>query len=321
MATRATADLAAAIELAASPLRRPRMPPVDLRTRLKTTPALRRALPRRVVLARAAAKGTRLWEEESERERALAAMSAILAGTPRAGEIDELARAHLIEDEANKALFWAPWRTSAMDERSTEEVRRAFSSGRRVLVSACHLGPFFLQISPIIATGVSTIAVSAPWFFARPTPDYWGRRVTRWWRGCAGRGERLAYSVHSFEVIRTLIERGEVVLIYFDLPGSVRTDFLGKPVMLASGTARLAHQTDALVLPLRARRDGARVWTDVWAALDTRSFAGPDELHRALAAVHERSILEMPEAFEDPGRAGAWESGARPDQWARPPAR
>ncbi|MGO9488285.1 MAG: hypothetical protein ACLQBB_04560, partial [Solirubrobacteraceae bacterium] len=113
---------------------------------------------------------------------------------------------------------------------------------------------------------------------------------------------------------------GEPVLIYFDLPGSIRTDFLGKPVMLASGTAQLAHQTDALVLPLRARRDERTVWTDVWEALDPRAFSTPEELHRTVAAVHQRSILEMPEALEDPRRPGAWESGAGAGEWTLPAA-
>lgn len=320
MPTTATPQLTAAIEAARQPIVGPRLPPADLRTRLKTSIALRRLLPRRLVLARAIAKGERRWQDPGERERAIATMTAILAGTPRAGEVQELARRRLIEDEATKALFWQPWRTSEMDERSREATERAFSSGRRVIISACHLGPFFLQISPIAARGISTIAVSAPWFFAEPTPDYWGRRMARWWRGIARRQERLVYSVGSFEVLRALTEMDEVVLIYFDLPGSMRTDFLGKTVMLASGTSQLAHQTDALLLALRARRDGERVWTDVWEALDPRRFSSAEELHRAIAAVHERSILEMPEALEDPGRPGAWEGGAGTGEWARPAA-
>jgi lauroyl/myristoyl acyltransferase len=294
------------------------MPPVPVRTRLKTSTAVRRLLGRRVALARACAKGERLWRRGHGRERAVSAMAAILAGTGRSGEVQELARRRLIEDEASRALFWGPWRTSEIGERSGRHLDEAFSSGRRVILSMCHLGPFFLALSPMGARGIRTIAVSGPWMFAEPTPDHWGRRLARWRRGVADRGGRLVHSGDSFEVLRALVERGEALVIYFDLPGSIRTDFLGKPVMLAAGTAQLAHQTDALVLPLRARREGTRVWTDTWEALDPRDFSGPQELHRAVAAVHERSILEMPEALEDPRRPGAWEDGARPGEWALP---
>jgi hypothetical protein len=294
------------------------MPPASIRTRLKTATAPRRLLGRRLLLARARAKGERLWANETAREQATATMAAILAGSRRSGELEELSRRRLVETEASNVLFWGPWRISEVEEGSRECIEDALSSGRRVILSTCHLGPFFLTLSPITTAGTSTIAVSGRWLFAEPTPDYWGRRQARWLQGVADRGGRLVASGGSFEVLRGLVERGEVVALYFDLPGSIRTDFLGKTVMLASGTSQLAHQTDALVLPLRARRDGVRVWTDAWKALDPRAFPGPEELHRALATVHERSILEMPEALEDPARTGAWEHSAGLSEWARP---
>jgi hypothetical protein len=321
MATLQGHDLTAALERAVMPLRPPRMPPADLSTRLKTSTAIRSLLGRRVVLARACAKGERLWLDERTRERASSTMTVILAGTGRSHEVQELARRRLIEDEANKALFWGPWGTCETDERSGRHLDSTFSSGRRVIVSTCHLGPFFLQLTAVAARGINTIAVTGPWLLAEPTPGYWGRRIARWQRGIADRGGRLVGTGGSFEVLRGLVERGEILAIHFDFPGSVRTEFLGKPVMLSGGTARLAHQTDALILPLRSRREGARVWTDVWEALDPRDFSEPSDLHRALAAVHERSILEMPEALEDPGRPGAWEGGAGPSEWAPAPAR
>ncbi len=107
------------------------------------------------------------------------------------------------------------------------------------------------------------------------------------------------------------------MLVFFDMPGPRETRFLGKPVMLADGSAQLAVRTDALVLPLRARRAGIHVWVDVGAPLDPRGFAGPEELHDALAAAHERWILKRPEAMEDPSSTG-WEHGATPHAWTAP---
>jgi hypothetical protein len=55
----------------------------------------------------------------------------------------------------------------------------------------------------------------------------------------------------------------------------------------------------------------------VFTPLDSRDYADADELHKALAAVHERSIFEVPETMEDPNRAGAWENGATEREWVR----
>ena len=315
-----TRDLSAAIAAARRPLRWPAMPPADLRVRIETSTALRHLLPTRLAIRRAAAKGRAAWEEPEERRRAIAAMTAIVGATARAGEVDGLARRRLVDERVQRALFWQPWRTVSVDGASSENLRRALSSDRRLLLSACHLGPYFLNMSALASRGRSPIVVAAPWLFEKPTPDYWGRRLARWQRGLGKRGERIARSTGGFPVAKALLEQGEIVLMYFDMPGSRRTPFLGKPVMLASGSAELAFQTEALILPLRARRAGGRVWTDVSEPLDARDFAGARELHGALTEVHERSILELPETLEDPNRAGAWENGATEREWARPQA-
>ena len=65
---------------------------------------------------------------------------------------------------------------------------------------------------------------------------------------------------------------------------------------------------------------GARAiatWTDVAPPLDPRDVASSEELHDALAAVHERWILELPATLEDPNRAGAWERTATATGWLR----
>jgi lauroyl/myristoyl acyltransferase len=317
VSTAETRDLSAALELARRPLQRPRMPRAGLALTLRTSTGLRRVVPTRLALARACAKGRAAWEDEAERSHALSTMRVILAGTPREREVEELARRRLIEEAARQALFWQPWRTAGLDAISRSNLERTVSANRGVLLSACHLGPYFLTMSALSSLGHHPTAVAAPWFFADPSPDYWGRRLARWWRGICARGERLAYAVGAFPVVRQLLQEGEIVLSYFDMPGSIRTQFLGKAVTLASGSARLATQADALILPLRPRRSGARVWTDVFEPLDPRQFASADELHVALAQVHERSILELPETLEDPNRAGAWEGGAGAREWAR----
>lgn len=320
--TERTPDLMGALADAQRRLSPTRMPPAPLRVRVKTSPLTHRVLPRRLAVDRAVARGRTLWERNpAERDWALTMMRTILAGTARAAESETMARSALIEREVNKALFWQPWDTATMDETSSARVDEALSCGRHLLLSSCHLGPIFYSMSVITSRGRSPYAVAGPWFFEPPTPDYWGRRIVRWWQGITERGEHLVPSVGCFPVLEKLLQAGEIVRIHFDLPGSRETPFLGKPVALATGTARLAAATDALVLPMRARRDGHRVWTDIEEPLDTRDFGSAEALHDALAATHERLILEIPFALEDPRRPGAWEEGATTSRWTRPRTR
>jgi len=311
-------DLATVLAMPNRPLPAPRMPPASLRVRVGTSPWLRRLLPTRVMVNRAVRQAQASWERSPEaREDALAAMETIVAGTPRAHELEELAREYLIERGALKALFWEPWATPSVDAQSAAHLRDALSADRGVLLSACHLGPYTPSMSIFKPLGEVPFVVAGPWFFEKPTPGIWGRRLAHWWK-CSN--ARYICSRGSFPILKALLERHDIVYLFFDLPGPHETRFLGKPAMLADGTARLAVETDALLVPVRARRVGHRVWEDVGAALDPRQFAGVDELHSALAEVHESWILEHPAAMEDP-RGYGWGNAATPQAWSRPQRR
>ncbi len=297
-----------------------RMPSVPLALRLRTSPSARRLVPRRAALSRARRKGERRWRTAQDRERVLAATELIVARTARAGEVEELARLRLIEEEASRTLFWAPWRHAPASPESARTAREALASGRPLLFSGCHLGPYFQQLSALPRLGIEVVSVAGAWLFEKPPADLWGRRVARWAQGLARAGVRPIPAAGSFELVRALLERGEPVGTYFDVPGSVRTQFLGKAVDLASGSSRLAHQTGALIVPLRTWRDGTRVRVELLEPLDPHAFTGALELHNALAAAHERSILQTPYALEDPSRPGSWEAGASATAWIRPDA-
>jgi benzoate-CoA ligase family protein len=309
--------LSRALDALARPAPTPRMPPASLALRVKTSPLLRSVVPVGIALSRAERRGREIWERSSgEREQAIAAMETIVAGTPRAQELADLARAWLIEEKLDRALFWQhPW-SATLDAQSAAHLEQALSADRGVVLSACHMGPYYRlqRVRPL--DGPDTYLVPGAWFFERPSSNYWGRRLARWHKGT---NSRLVPAKGSFRVIQALLERGERVLLFFDMPGARETRFLGKPVMLADGTAQLAMRADALVVPLRARREGPKVWVDVGAPLDPREFAGVDELTDSLAALHERWILERPETMADP-RTFGWEQGASPQAWVAPGA-
>ena len=233
----------------------PRMPPATLRIRVKTSPWLRRVLPTRLVVARAERRGQRTWARSLRtRKDAEAMMEAIVAGTPRADELTELARRNVIEREAINAIFWQPWVVPGIDTGPAARLNEVLSQARGVLLSTCHIGPYAGATSVVRSLGHVPYTVAGPWYFEQPTHDLWGRRLAHWRKR---QGTSLIRSTGSFATLLALLERGKTVYLFFDLPGSHETRFLGRPTMLADGTARLAVQSDAaraarVFLPHRA---------------------------------------------------------------------
>ncbi|HEX4436662.1 MAG TPA: benzoate-CoA ligase family protein [Solirubrobacteraceae bacterium] len=301
-------------ELSVAPARTP-MPTASPAIRLKTSALARRLIPARSDVKRAEGVGLGIWEHAgSEREQAIEAMRIVVAGTERAEDLDELGRRHLIERHADRALFWQqPW-SARIDPGSAALVEQALGSGRGAIVSSCHLGPYYRLDLAAPFKRRTTYLVPGEWFFQEPSPDLWGRRLARWRNGM---GSRPVPATGSFRLIEALLGHGEAVFVFFDLPGPRQTRFLGKPAMLAEGTAQLSVRTSAPVLPVRARREGHEVWVEAGAPLDPADYVRADQLHEALARVHERWILENPAAMEDPREIG-WQDGATPEAWLAP---
>ena len=176
-----TSDLAAALETIRRRSVPPRMPRASLQICVKTSPWVRGVLPGRLLVKIAARRGQAIWKRSvSEREDELAAMETLIAGTPRAHELRKLARLHLIESRIDAALFWQLRWSAKVDARSAARLHAALSEDRGVLLSACHMGPYYrLQCVPPF-NGRDTYMVVGAWFLKPPTPDSAGRRLAHW---------------------------------------------------------------------------------------------------------------------------------------------
>ena len=293
-----SAEMNAALEVIRRRYVVPRMPRASRAIRVETSPLRHSVLPARLLVKQAAHRGQAKWAQSvSEREGAMRTMEALIVGTAHGPELRELARLFLIERQIESALFWRrPW-SAKVDAPSAARLEAALSGDRGVLLSACHLGPHYHLSCAAPFRGRETYLVAGRLFFEPQQDSYWARFQARLRKGTRS---RAVLSEGSFPILQALLERGDAVFVHFDMPGRRATHFLGKSTMLADGSAQLAFRADALVLPLRARRAGHRVWVDAAAPLDPREFAHADELHDALAAHHERWILENPAAMEHP---------------------
>ncbi|HMS62805.1 MAG TPA: hypothetical protein PKD63_11040 [Solirubrobacteraceae bacterium] len=267
---------------------------------------------RRLMVA-AGLRGRRRWRDPAERDRARRAMDAV-AGP--AADLDRLARRHLARDEQRESFIARPALIPGMPADGAEHLRAAHEHRRGVIASFCHHGPFpGVGISVAEQTGAPVHPVAGAWLAGPMSADL-PERIRVWRAAYAAAGITPVDATGSFSRLRTILEDGEIITLAFDWPGTMPTTFLGRPVLMATGTARLAHRTGALVVPTRRSLRRWRPRTVFAPALDPRAHDDWEGLHRALAAVHEEWILEDPAALEDPRRTGAWGAGAVAEGWS-----
>ncbi len=267
-----------------------RMPPANLRVRLKTSPLLRRMFPTRLVLRRAARRANDIFKQSPEVRRETATvMETIVAGTARSDEVAQLAQRYLVERSLDEAYTWQQWASPGTDAESAARLEETLNGDRGVVLSSCHTGPFFTSVPFFNTLGVVPFTVAGPWFFEEPSHDRWGRRLAVWQKRS---GSRMILSSGSFPILSALLNRGEVVFLFFDMPGPHETRFLGKPVMLADG---------ARAWPLR-RMHWCCLCAPDGAAIASRSMSASHSIHEttpALTSCMTRSPAGMSNGYSN----------------------
>lgn len=273
--------------------------------RARASTRARRLVPTEVALAGTDLLYRTMLRLRPERVTAAAAsMSAVVGGTCAAAEAEKLAPAYIAAQARGWELTWRAWELARIPIRGLEHLTRARVSGRGLVISHCHLGP----LGGWAALGREIRPMHHPvgeWALHEPYPGYPGYQVEQRRRLFQEAGIALLPAAGAAFPLYKLLRRGEAVLLSMDAPGERRTEFLGKPVDLDDGTAHLAVRTGALILPAALMPVGRRWEIEIHEALGPQDFAGPDELHLALARVHEGLIMRAPEHLENPGRLWA----------------
>ncbi|MGY1745207.1 LpxL/LpxP family acyltransferase [Blastococcus sp. SYSU D00695] len=249
-------------------------------------------------------------------ERSRAELAAIVGGTPVEARIDELASIRPGALHGAAELQWRPWRIGEVPVEGLEHLRAARAAGRGVLLSHVHHGPpnsrFRLGRE---LPGIHLVV--GEWFSEPPRAGYLGYRFEQTRRLVRDFGLVPVPAPGSRPLLAEVLRSGGAVQLALDMPGSTVTRFLGKPVEMASGTARLAAETGAAVVPVAMVHDGGHRWRiRLGQPMDPAEWDTWQELHQALADWHSDAVLASPEYLEDPGRSGAW-ARATPEGWSR----
>ncbi len=266
----------------------------------------------RVAIGLASARARLQWLDANARAQSRRAIDAIVGPVRNR---DALARQYLRHNRMRERFIRRPWMVTGTVVDGAEHLRAARMSGRGVLVSYCHLGPFPGIAATVVEHAEDVHQVAGSWL-ASPRPETILNDRWHAWRSIFHRaGVPLVDAEGCFDTVTALLRRGAVVVIAFDWPGSAETMFLGRPAWLASGTARFASATGALIVPVMRQFRRLRVHTIFGAPLDPRGHGTSGTLHQALATRHEEWILRQPTALEDPRRPGAWEATATAERW------
>ena len=212
---------------------------------------------------------------------------------------------------------------AAGETEAMEHLHAAQAAGRGVVLSFPHYGNPYAQFHVLHRYGVDAHVIAGPHHFdAREGYARLFNRQGRRYIEVLGPGHAIV-PPGSFGAAAAVLARGGVVSVAFDIAGTMPTPFLGREVSLASGSAALAHGTDALLVPFTIRRRGRLPIMRFAPALDPRDHADPRSLQAALAAVMEDWALERPDlrlALRHASRGSAARARPRPRDDLGPPA-
>ena len=258
-----------------------------LRLAFHARPGVRRALGVEGAVRLARARGRAEWLARAGLRAAATARARFLLGPgAEPGRVVRLARDHVVELAIQGELTWHPWAARRLPVRGGERLDQALAEGRGAIVAGTHAGPMHNLIRALSARGHRPYVVT----LRRPDRPLPPGPAGRWIRhphllledsGC--RWVRLGDSC-AYDLLRALLERGEVCWLNCDVPGRGPFPLLGRTARLRTGLARLARATGAPVVPGLAWREGNGQAADLLAPIDPADHADERSLLWAVVA-------------------------------------
>lgn len=275
--------------------------PLGVLARLQASGAARRLYPVPVGVALARVRAQRLWGRPAARRDALANMDLLVGRTPRAAELEDLARRFLFETCKHQELVWRLDVVTRMPVDGLDRLRTSLDRGRGAILSVVHQGHFGAHPACISRHGFPMRALVAPTLLGEQPATFAGvhrRQLAETFAG--GRDVTVVNAAGSYAQVRSFLQAGGTVLLGCDLKGSTPVRFLGRTVGVPSGTARLSLDTGAPVLPVSVAPDGHLERLEVQEPLLPEDHRSPTELLQAVFDRHAPAALAWPQGFERP---------------------
>jgi lauroyl/myristoyl acyltransferase len=238
-------------------------------------------------------------------DAARAAMAAVVGGTDREADLEELALRHLSAAAHGWELMWRPRLLEGMPVEGLDRLRDV-EPGRGIIVSSPHYGPLVGLAALSRKVGQIDAAVGEHLAAAEAPRGYGGYQIEQSRKVIVRAGFRPVRARASARAFTRTLKDGGRVLLNFDVPGKYPVQFLGKTVELMNGTARLAEQTDSVIVPAVPQPRGRGWYVHVDDPIDPRRHDSWRSVLQATADVHSRLILQAPEYLESPLRDGGW---------------
>lgn len=282
------------------------VPGTDLVARLRASETVHRLVPAPLAMAALdLAQRIAVARRPQRLADARAAMTAVVGGTPREADLDELAFRHLCSAARGWEMMWRPWLLDSIPVEGLHRLR-GIEAGRGIIFSSPHFGPLFAMSALPRDVGSVDVAVGEHLVAPEVPPGYNGHQIEQVRRLMVQAGYRGVRAVSAARTFAATLREGGRVLLNFDVPGTAPVQFLGKTVELKNGVARLAQQTDAVIVPTLPLPRGRGWYVHVDEPIDPRTHASWQDLLQAVADVQTRLVLRAPELLESPLRSSGW---------------
>jgi lauroyl/myristoyl acyltransferase len=224
-------------------------------------------------------------------------MAYVLGSVRPDADLDRVALRHIDDMFWKRELRWRPREQADQEVAGVDNLTKAHPEHGGMLLGFLHHGRYDGIFGALVAHGARpmTIVGGEGIFQPDPLPHFSAMRVT------AEQGGTLVPTSLGYAGLRDLVLAGETVAVALDLPGSTRVRFLGRDLLAASGTARIAMETQAPVVVVSAwQHDRRQQRIEVSQPIQPGDHPDAGSLLQAMFDVLEPSVLAWPEAYEWP---------------------
>ena len=220
-----------------------------------------------------------------------------LLGAARPEDVERATQAYLERDVWRSELRYHPKLITGMPVENVAALERARSLGRGVVLSFLHHGHYEGATASVCKVAPPFSIVVSPDMLAPDAPSFLRPHVIT---GSATGANPVDAGVGAKAMVG-MLQRGDVLGIATDVPGTTRLPFLGRERLGSSGAARLAMGANSPIVMLFARceSDGT-LWLELSDPIEPTDFAAPDALLGHLITAQEPAVLAWPEGYHQP---------------------